>query len=462
MITLFEKFVNKSKYGVFVIYIDNTEEGYKIQQLCFDNGISWASGSMKNYDMNDYNYIYIVMDEGRIYRSMELDKDFIQNYNWDRKIYSIKEYNDIESILQYGLVKPNYKPKKFNKTLESVNNIPWIEATFLINNEKESLLVQKKLLEKGYEFWNHDKEIKNLTNYPIYIFVDFIKNSISYSTLDGLLVKSFQEYVEEFNTIVKPNALNPVVFNAKEIIYLDTIKKIGIIKPSYNPKKFNRLIEDTKYWPYRVKTEEEMINDYGIDWRDNINYHFDYVGWSESMDYLLGKSIEQEFDINDLIHGNTISIYDDNERRHWGITYDMLTKNIIIPNYKPKKFNRTYESMNDFNENIKEIIVEVNNNDEIDLLKKTLGDKVRFSINTDYNLYFPNWYFITFRDFIKRANIWDVRSVKQEMLDSIEEDEETYKKILTINDMKKIIEIVNTGKLTIAPSYKPKKFDRKI
>ena len=49
-------------------------------------------------------------------------------------------------------------------------------------------------------------------------------------------------------------------------------------------------------WSWRFKTEEELINEYGDDWKEEVN-------WSSSngMDYLLGEEIAETLNSRDAI-----------------------------------------------------------------------------------------------------------------------------------------------------------------
>jgi hypothetical protein len=84
-------------------------------------------------------------------------------------------------------------------------------------------------------------------------------------------------------------------------------------------------------YPYRFKTEQEFINEYGGKFR--YNYYLDIQiqsCWSENMDYLFGKLypfVISEFDLK-----NKLLYMDD-----YLIKSFMLTKNVIKPTYKPKK-----------------------------------------------------------------------------------------------------------------------------
>jgi len=90
-----------------------------------------------------------------------------------------------------------------------------------------------------------------------------------------------------------------------------------------------------KHWPYRFKTEKEMIADYGVHWRGSINdsNRNNWCWASPCMDHLFGTILEKDFpdDVYSIRIEDYFSAYI--------ITKNMLTKNKPnIPNYKPKKF----------------------------------------------------------------------------------------------------------------------------
>lgn len=96
-----------------------------------------------------------------------------------------------------------------------------------------------------------------------------------------------------------------------------------------------------KHYPYRIKTKEEFINDYGESWRTaNDNSHIMFV---QEMDYLFGEVYPFDIDLNNyiiddhlpnqnkLFHRSSLSSY------RWIICKFMLTENkLLTPDYKPK------------------------------------------------------------------------------------------------------------------------------
>jgi hypothetical protein len=93
------------------------------------------------------------------------------------------------------------------------------------------------------------------------------------------------------------------------------------------------------YYPYRIKTEEEFIKEYGEKWRVCCD-EFSFIN---DMDYLLGKTIElSEEKINSsiktLYNTKYFTILKSDVHEYWFISMKYIIKK--IPNYKPKKFIR--------------------------------------------------------------------------------------------------------------------------
>lgn len=95
----------------------------------------------------------------------------------------------------------------------------------------------------------------------------------------------------------------------------------------------NVITNDATDYPYRFKTEDEFIADYGIDWRSIISWNPD-----GEMDYLFGQdllSIDKEKTDDLLIHGIVNSrgfVMMLSSNNGWYVQKEMLIKN-IIPNF---------------------------------------------------------------------------------------------------------------------------------
>jgi hypothetical protein len=96
-----------------------------------------------------------------------------------------------------------------------------------------------------------------------------------------------------------------------------------------------------EYYPYRFKTEEEMINYFGYDWRQNA---FPMVGWNSEMDKYLGKNFPLISEYRVMNEIDKFIYEDPYDNRTWSIIPKMLMRNKPkIPSYEPRKISRTID-----------------------------------------------------------------------------------------------------------------------
>jgi hypothetical protein len=92
-----------------------------------------------------------------------------------------------------------------------------------------------------------------------------------------------------------------------------------------------------KSYPYRFKTKEEFIKEFGENWFYNINdsVRNTWCWASPAMDYLFGTVLK--YDFSDDVNSIRIEDYDSNYCTYI-VTKNMLTENKPqVPNYKPRK-----------------------------------------------------------------------------------------------------------------------------
>jgi len=95
-----------------------------------------------------------------------------------------------------------------------------------------------------------------------------------------------------------------------------------------------------KEYPYRFKTEEEFIKQYGV------NYMFSSrdIGafyWNSDMNKFFGKDYPYDINLEKVVRNEDEDEDEDiiiPDCDGWCISPDMLVKKIIVPNYKPKRF----------------------------------------------------------------------------------------------------------------------------
>lgn len=93
----------------------------------------------------------------------------------------------------------------------------------------------------------------------------------------------------------------------------------------------------SQVFPYRFKTEQEFIEQFGIDWKDYIQKD-GLPNWSHDMNHLFGKPfpfIKNELHFNSEYPINS-RWYDSFIDEDWKISWLMLTKTETRPNYNPK------------------------------------------------------------------------------------------------------------------------------
>lgn len=86
-------------------------------------------------------------------------------------------------------------------------------------------------------------------------------------------------------------------------------------------------MKKNKPYPYRFKTEAEFIKEYGKQWWDKANWCTGLHNNGNNMMYMLGQVfLHYTFTPGRYTIGNNA----------WMIDTNMLTENIIKPNYKPR------------------------------------------------------------------------------------------------------------------------------
>ena len=89
-----------------------------------------------------------------------------------------------------------------------------------------------------------------------------------------------------------------------------------------------------KHWPYRFKTKEEFIKEFGSDWRNEVRF-----SWINSMDYMFGE--DYPYDISSEMCRLPDSHLNGN---YYAISWNMIIKKEELkPNYKPRKINYYFD-----------------------------------------------------------------------------------------------------------------------
>ena len=117
----------KYKYNLITIkFTDNNHYRY-VQTYLASHNIFWNGED--GIDIDDKGrrdvYLYVILNSNfystkkstYMIRSSEYDDLFIKNFNYDPKIYEIKDIDKIRMIIEYGGLIPSYKPKKIRRRL---------------------------------------------------------------------------------------------------------------------------------------------------------------------------------------------------------------------------------------------------------------------------------------------------------------------------------------------------------
>jgi len=305
-----EKFIGKTAiikgvYTIKHIYSKKSLDKYYISDIDINNIIP----KNINYRKNDI-VVFVANDD--------IDDEY------DYAFFYRCLYNE-------SLSEPNYNKK--NKIIRESNNI-----NFLKNDQYDSFCFKiddnMQEIKKYLNDLNINTDIIN-DNWESKEYVFFTKRLNS--SYDKFIVyKCNYEYFTE-NSFSRDLGLKiSPLFNFDEL--KDYISKY--IKPSYQPKnKIDRTFESNKWYPYRFKTEQEFIKEFGHWWIDE-------VGWNDDnqMDYLFGQPYP--FNVND---GDHLPFIEDTHNGYydtWYINWKMLTKNEPKkPTYQSKsKITRTFES----------------------------------------------------------------------------------------------------------------------
>jgi len=293
----------------------------KVSILCKmldEIGISSSPLNEWNRVDNDYGHLITMnnwddnrIDKNRIYQNVNvfyLTVDFTRDYP-DTKATPIMNLDEIISFLNKKIFfnpRNLYQPKKF--VYESNKYYPY---RFKTEEEMEE--------EFGPEWWD-----------------DAFGETGWNNDMDHLLGTLYPYQEDEVNhggDLPRPDRL-PDGSTYWEICW-KMLTKNEKKQPTYQPKKF--VYESNIYYPYRFKTEEEMVEEFGEYWHTGTEFD---SGWNDDMDEFLGKDYPfQENEVKHDHHQPRLQRFHDSRGNGWSIDWKMLTKNKPkLPTYQPKKF----------------------------------------------------------------------------------------------------------------------------
>lgn len=430
-----------------------------------------------------------IINEYNMYKFKIIEKFFI-NDKWGSILLPVDNIkivfespDDIiyaydKNLMPYA---PSYKPKNRPKRLLESKEENYTSIVFKANNPDEFIITQKNLIDNGYD-WDHPGLFDNIINsisigdYPVYVFVEINEKSLSYMTYDSNeYYGGIDKYIEYCNS--EGENINPHIFNYEESKYINRILYGVKLHPTYNSIKKQRTLESKILYPYRFKTEQEFVKEFGDDW---IRHAFPGVGWNDDMNGLFGM----DFPFNKYeLNLNSINGYNCEDRRaiddfyfnerNWFICWDMLTPNKIKPNYTPKKLIRNLDNISESYSTYpyNSIVVIFNNFEEMlefkDYMPKvqrfeSIPEQLLFNAKLEFNQVRDKIYFIfkinnNILDFVGWSGIdylyTHVRSYGYK-----------YEKLFTLNDVKNGLfkQIEEYGYFMSKPSYTPKNKPKRL
>jgi len=342
----------------------------------------------KTYGNGGFNYNL------EYYESLNLDKNIevVQKYysisnEWWSRLDSnfIKKTGDEFWIKDKHLKMniPSYKPKKFNRTLESItyNSNIYNFLSFKLNDKKEFIDIQNKLFKLDIVWPGFEKNLITDTsyrespdsvselNYPLYVFIDLYRNRFFFREHDKL---DEHDVINTLKNICSTARISPMSREFCEIVFnLSDFHKIFNSKPSYLPKKFNRSYENLNesiYFYDNVRITE-YINRYNVPSvnfkigdkieLDIINirkkYFVRYANFNYELHNYESLNLDNDIQIVEKFYGDRWwSRLDSNFTREFGDFW--ITDEFILskrPSYLPKKFNRSYENLNESPDNFR-------------------------------------------------------------------------------------------------------------
>jgi hypothetical protein len=516
-----------NRYNTFIVVFDknmNTDYYRRIMSVIneffhvFESSSIWLTDVASNVgNHEDLYYMAFTKTKGVIKKIIfdgwcflsYLDSNPDRNRGYSRPFY----YNELDtpqkmmSILRYGSVMPSYTPRKIERTTESIDNKSYGQAVFKVNNKEQYLYVLNYLFNNTSITWyDNNRDLNEVNrNYPLYLFVDYDKNRVSWGNVEDL--GNIVEYILDQNDKHRDNhyisQTNPHIFDYKDVDKLEQIKKgIDINVPNYQPKKIIRTLESHSLLKegYIVENLGDEGNEFSIiidNEQDNkmIQKYLFTQGyrWYANLDEVRpldpGHVLTCYKSSKELVWAENIDRFNEFFRSGWRynpkiytmkdwITYSNLVRlQPFYPSYAPRKIDRTLESILPY-QNVKYqfVIFKFENQEDFtkgQLILRDYGFTWRFDdsnrlVDNDHS--FPCYLFVQGY----RGDIWDnhIFYDGEENLNNgspfdtirartygITSADNICPKIFTLEDCDKVDSLFNWG---AKPNYSPKKINRNI
>ena len=439
---------------------------------------SMKRGLIQYINRNEMPYIRVDEDYSLNYGTVDyLDRHF--NYHYER-LFSVDEleHGIINNIKKHGKSsQPSYKPRKIERTLESVNNGYRFKTRREFENQYGddwANVIHQRWASPGMDHllgqqfnYNGPLNLDKIIEYPKFT-VDFNYDrswsiSTDMLTMDNPLLPSYKPRKIE-RTLESNNELNEGVFNdnykwENVIIEVKTIDDVNRVCDYLETHKYNKVdwvrkgVKNYVKWNVSyIRIGEDMKLNYGtIDILDDIPDVF----WHERL-----------FSVDELENGllDRIKMYGKSSQ----------------PSYKPRKIERTLES-NKLNEgifndnyNFDSIVIKIDNQEELNIIvpiiktfnKKNDLDRYNFRIDSineilrhklDNGSYYIRIYYNYSEVDFSYGSMDDL--VKNTLSMS-----RTQERVFSLYDLENnLLDNIKTyGKSSPLPSYKPRKVDRTL
>lgn len=91
-------------------------------------------------------------------------------------------------------------------------------------------------------------------------------------------------------------------------------------------KYYNNVNDCVTEYRFRIKTEKEFEEEYGLEWKSKVNYYWNEQG---HMDFLFGKNLEKKIpDIIIIDRNFSTNVFNpDINNRSWTVSFDMIKEN---------------------------------------------------------------------------------------------------------------------------------------
>lgn len=116
------------KYDLITIKVCDQDEFDKIQNLLYDYNFTWGySDGIEEREIYDggYNTIYVVFRSSNpsygkshtMLYATNFSAIYVNQFNYDKTIYTIFDCDKIKCIIKHGVIIPNYKPKRIERAI---------------------------------------------------------------------------------------------------------------------------------------------------------------------------------------------------------------------------------------------------------------------------------------------------------------------------------------------------------